>query len=45
MGNERFKEMICAAAGVRRVQGRRGRPEKAKVTASSEKLEQIGFGF
>ncbi|HMN14926.1 MAG TPA: transposase [Bellilinea sp.] len=45
LGNERFKERIFEVTGVRRVQGRRGRPEKAKAPASSEREDQIGFGF
>lgn len=45
LGNEHFAEAICAAAGIRRVQARRGRP--VKPTAGTQGLdgEQTGFGF
>ena len=45
LGNERFKERICAATGVRRLQCRRGRREKVKAPSLSEREEQAGFGF
>lgn len=45
LGNERFKERVCEATGVRRVQGRRGRPRKVKALSLLEREEQTGFRF
>jgi len=45
LGNERFKELICAATGMRRVQGRRGRPAKLEESKGEGRDEQTGFGF
>lgn len=43
LGSERFKEEMCAAAGVRRTQARRGRPAKSNDKAAER--DQIDFGF
>lgn len=44
LGESRFANSICQAAGVRRSQARRGRPN-ATDDAREASLNQIGFGF
>jgi putative transposase len=44
LGNERFKELTCAATGVRRTQAQRGRPP-GKTNQSSDAIDQSNFGF
>lgn len=44
LGNNRFSESLCEAAGVRRTQARRGRPTKQASDAPIPG-EQTGFGF
>jgi putative transposase len=43
LGNERFKEEMTAATGVRQTQARRGRP--TKLAGQSVVEEQMDFGF
>lgn len=45
LGSERFKELTCAATGVRRTQRRRGRPRKVRGSRAEERDEQTDFGF
>ncbi len=44
LGNDRFKEAVCAATGVRRKQARRGRPQGTGEEAGVRE-EQADFGF
>ena len=44
LGNSRFSELLCEAAGVKRTQARRGRLVKQVSDAASPE-EQTGFGF
>jgi len=44
LGNERFKEAVCAATGVRRAQPRRGRPPGTDAE-SAARADQTDFGF
>ncbi len=44
LGNDRFKEAVCAATGVRRAQARRGRPVGTGI-GSGAREEQTDFGF
>ncbi len=44
LGSSRFAVEVCAAAGVRRTQARRGRPEGGKGMAQRQE-EQSEFGF
>lgn len=44
VGNEKFKEAMSIASGVRRTQSRRGRPVKL-VAEVTEKTKQTDFGF
>lgn len=44
LGNDRFTERICAMAGIRRVQPKRGRPRKSK-DAEDTPANQNDFGF
>ena len=44
LGNNRFTAAVCAAAGVRRTQARRGRPE-GKAGVRHEREDQTDFGF
>lgn len=44
LGNSRFSESLCEAAGVRRTQARRGRPVK-QTSDGAIPEEQTGFGF
>lgn len=45
LGNDRFSERLCAAAGVKRTLARRGRPVKPAPGAQGFDGEQTGFGF
>ena len=44
LGDDRFAERICASAGVRRANAKRGRPPGKAQVADAMK-EQTGFGF
>jgi putative transposase len=44
LGSERFSEMMCAAAGLRRAQRRPGRP-MAKREQNTQVEDQVDFGF
>lgn len=45
LGNERFAEALCAAAGTRRLQARRGRPAKPTTGTLGLDGEQTGLEF
>ncbi len=45
LGNEKFSERLCQAAGVRRAQARRGRPARGQGDSGSIEDKQTGFGF
>lgn len=45
LGNDRFSESLCRAAGVRRAQARRGRPVRVQGDSGGIEGEQTGFGF
>ncbi|MBK6741515.1 MAG: hypothetical protein IPG66_00485 [Hydrogenophilales bacterium] len=45
LGNDRFSETLCKAAGIRRTQACRGRPAKPTDGASGLDGKQTGFGF
>lgn len=45
LGNDRFSERLCQAAGVRRTQARRGRPASGRGDSGGIEGEQTGFGF
>ena len=44
LGNDRFREAVCAATGVRQLLPRRGRPA-GKVVEAGMREEQTDFGF
>ena len=44
LGNNRFTAAVCAAAGVRRTQARRGRPA-GRTSVKYEREDQTDFGF
>ena len=44
LGNDRFREAVCAATGVRQLLPRRGRPA-GKVVETGMREEQTDFGF
>ena len=45
LGNNRFREAQCKAAGIRQTEARRGRPTKSIGDAIGIDGEQSGFGF